>query len=224
MSLAARTPLIVVDRSIWSSYTSLRDKSRRLRMCEIGETARCPADFNVELVKLDKAVTARGGRLMLSGLGRHRDRSDEEHAKWKEGKRKHYAKPGGFSNHNAYRAFDAWVVEKQEDGTLKPIMFPHLPADENLDEFWRANEDAGDYFTPIIREADETATEHWHHDGFGEWSHVYDRLRSKYGGAGIDMCAMAMCLDVGIGGYGGGKGWRAAYNDRARNLQGQLIF
>ena len=194
MTIPARTELVYPDRSLWSSYTG-RKSGKPLRLVEMGESARAPVDFCAELLELDRAVRARGGALRITSLGRSFAHSDDAHKRYVLGHGP-YAKRGGYSIHNGHRSIDA---------DLQALCFP-VEADDQLDELWRAAEDAGGYFVPIIASPNEKQDEAWHFDGLGEWRHVYERL-------GPDQTAVACCLDVGIGGYG---------QDLARMLQANL--
>ena len=186
--------------TIRSCLRTTGSAQRPLPLHKIGETARAPADFCAALLALDKAVKARGGLLRVTSLGRTWKSSNDAYRRYVTGKGP-YAKRGGYSNHNAYRAIDIDIAS---------LCFP-VGDDKQLDVLWECTDEGG-FFTPIIADPDELKDESWHFDGFGaDWQHVYALLKTRKGG--IDQCAMAMCLDVGCGGYG---------DDLARSLQAQL--
>jgi hypothetical protein len=87
----------------------------------------------------------------------------------------------GRSMHNAGRAIDVH---------LGMLNFPGVPADKQLDRLWELAIPLG--WTPIIKSADEGASEAWHFDFFEDIKGVYDRL-------GYEQSALCGALLVGHG-------------------------
>jgi len=171
-----------------------------------------PADVRDALVALNEAVSLNSGDFRVTDC--RRDVSQQAAARqkyetWlaagKPAKGSSYYKKSsmkadfvskpGFSWHNAGRAIDV---------DLGNLLFQDVPADLQLDKLWVLAKKLG--WRPVIKAADERASEAWHFDFMGEWAPVYDRL-------GYKDAAMCACLDIGVAAYG---------RDRERLIQSQL--
>lgn len=194
--------LIPVDVTIASSY----DKSGKTggprsdltSLAKLGKAGVAHPEVAPALLALSDAVAAAGGDFRVTEC--HRDVNVQKNARakydnWvKAGK----PKPGtagwnaatmknafvalpGRSGHNAGRSIDVHL------GMLK---FPGVPADKQLDRLWELAIPLG--WKPIIKTADEGASEAWHFDYPGELSGVMARL-------GYEQWALCGALLVGHG-------------------------
>lgn len=139
------------------------------------------------LLALHNAVTAAGGDFRVTEL--HRDVAVQmatraKYDKWVAAGKPKPGTPGfdaktmksdfvalpGKSNHNGGRAIDFHV------GMLN---FPGVPANKQLDKMWEICIPLG--WKPIIKTADEGASESWHLDYWGEIAGVYARLGYEEG-------------------------------------------
>jgi hypothetical protein len=87
--------------------------------------------------------------------------------------------------HNAGRAIDVDL------GSLK---FPNTAADQQLDKLWEIAKPLG--WSPIIKTADERASEAWHFDFYGDIQGVLGRL-------GYEQAALCGAILVGHGDLSG---------------------
>lgn len=87
----------------------------------------------------------------------------------------------GRSGHNAGRSIDVHI---------QMLKFPGIPADKQLDKLWEIAIPLG--WKPIIKSADERASESWHFDYPGELTGVMSRL-------GYEQWALCGALLVGHG-------------------------
>ena len=209
MKLPARVQLVTVDRSILSSYDG-RTSRKPLHLSQLGDVAKCPADVAAALLKLKENVALAGGVLRITDLYRSHSASIFARAKYNrwlsDGQptgaaylpaihKNAFVSPPGFSWHNGGRAIDVG---------LEFLDFP-VPKDEQLDVLWEVADPIG--WLPIIEKADERASEAWHLEFRGPWTHVKKLLGYKVGA----MCAV---LDIG-----GGEGLYS--NPLARSIQAQ---
>ncbi len=196
-------PLVPVDLSILSSYDRKGKtggpRSDLTPLVRLGKAGIAVPEVAKALLNLHNAVTAAGGDFRVTEL--HRDVKVQQSARerydvWvRAGK----PKPGtpafnsktmkaafvalpGRSFHNAGRAIDVHL------GALK---FPGVPADKQLDRLWEIARAAG--WSPIIKSADEGASEAWHFDFYGELSGVLKRL-------GYEQTALCGAILVGHSG------------------------
>jgi len=194
--------LAPVDPTIASSY----DKSGKTGgprsgltgLARLGKAGVAHPEMVAALTALSSAVTAAGGDFRVTEC--HRDVNVQKAARqkydnWvKAGK----PKPGtanwngntmkaafvaapGRSGHNAGRSIDVH---------LDMLKFPGVPADKQLDRLWEIAIPLG--WKPIIKTADEGASEAWHFDYPGELSGVMNRL-------GYEQWALCGALLVGHG-------------------------
>ena len=194
--------LAPVDPTIASSY----DKSGKTGgprsgltgLARLGKAGVAHPEMAAALTALSNAVTAAGGDFRVTEC--HRDVNVQKAARqkydnWvKAGK----PKPGtanwngntmkaafvaapGRSGHNAGRSIDVH---------LDMLKFPGVPADKQLDRLWEIAIPLG--WKPIIKTADEGASEAWHFDYPGELSGVMNRL-------GYEQWALCGALLVGHG-------------------------
>ena len=179
-------PLVPVDPRILSSYARTGGTSgprdALTPLAKLGKAGIATPAAAAALLALHEAVTARGGDFRVTEL--HRDVGVQQAARtkydtWaKAGK----PKPGtaafnaatmkaafvalpGRSMHNGGRAIDIHL------GALK---FPGVPADKQLDVLWELARPLG--WAPIIKTADEGASEAWHFDFWGDLAGVLKRL------------------------------------------------
>lgn len=215
MSFAPRTKLVDVDKSILSSYgpggtdvSIPREKLKSLVSINVGKMA---PDAAHALFALHKAVTAVGGDFRVTDCFRSVDQQKaarQKYDNWVAAGKPAPGSPGwnaatmknafvavpGRSNHNAGRAIDVH---------LAALRFPGVAADKQLDKLWELAIPLG--WNPIIKSADERASEAWHFDFMGCWRPVQER-------AGYESAAVAAAADVGNGETD--AGWR--------RVQGQL--
>ena len=178
-------PLVPVDPSIVSSYDkSGKTGSPRATLTPLSKLKAGIAvpEVTRALLNLSNAVQAAGGDFRVTEL--HRDVAVQQmyrarYDNWvKAGKpsssssaynaktmKTAFVALPGRSFHNAGRAIDVHI------GALK---FPGVPADKQLDKLWEIAKPLG--WSPIIRSADEGASESWHFDYYGEVAGVLKRL------------------------------------------------
>jgi hypothetical protein len=196
-------PLVPVDSSILSSYDSKGGtggpRANLKPLSQLGKAGIATADMAVALKALSHAVHAAGGDFRVTEC--HRDVSVQMAARAKydawvaAGKPKpgtaafnsktmkaDYVATPGKSAHNAGRAIDVHI------GVLN---FPNTPANQQLDKLWAICKPLG--WSPIIKEANEGASEAWHFDFWGELSGVFTRM-------GYEQAALCGALLVGHAG------------------------
>lgn len=194
-------PLVSVDPSIASSYDKAGKtggpRANLTPLCKLGKAGIAVPEMARALLNLSNAVTAAGGDLRITEC--HRDVAVQKAARAKydawvaAGK----PKPGtaafndktmkaafvatpGRSGHNAGRSIDVHL------GALK---FP-VTTDKQLDRLWEIALPLG--WKPIIKTADEGASEAWHFDYWGELNGVFERL-------GYEQAALCGAILVGHG-------------------------
>lgn len=197
--------LVPVDARILSSYsragTTACPRSDLRPLTQLGKAGICTTDTASALLALHEAVQSAGGDFRVTEL--HRDVAVQTAARAKYDRWAAAGKPepgtAGFdaatmksafvaapgrSMHNAGRAIDINL------GTLK---FPGVTADRQLDKLWELAIPLG--WQPIIKTADERASEAWHFDFWGDLRGVLARL-------GYEQAAFAGALLVGHAGAG----------------------
>jgi hypothetical protein len=208
--MQARTKLVNVDAGILSSYgpggtdpSIPRDKLKSLVAINVGKMT---PDAAHALLALHKAVTSAGGDFRVTDCYRDVATQAASRAKYDAWVKAGKPKPGaagwnaatmknafvampGRSFHNAGRAIDVH---------LAALRFP-VPADQQLDKLWELAIPLG--WRPIIKEADERASEAWHFDFVGPWLPVQARV-------GYESAAVGAAQDVGNG--EADTGWRRA--------------
>ena len=194
--------LAPVDITIASSY----DKSGKTggprsgltSLAKLGKAGVAHPEVAPALLALSEAVAAAGGDFRVTEC--HRDVAVQKAARakydnWVQAGKPKPGAPGwnaatmknafvaapGRSGHNAGRSIDVHL------GMLK---FPGVPADKQLDKLWELAIPLG--WKPIIKSADEGASEAWHFDYPGELSGVMARL-------GYEQWALCGALLVGHG-------------------------
>jgi len=195
MTLPQRVKLVGVAPDIMSYYTG-RDGSRKpLRSLAGG---RATPDMAAALLQLHRDVLAAGGTLLITDCFRAPEEQAAARAKYERwlaaGKPKaasvnfdattmkaaFVARPGR-SGHNGGRSIDVAHLVAAPTVVHKSL---------KLDWLWERAEPLG--FKPIIKTADEGASEAWHFDFRGPWVHVYEHL-------GYEAGAMCSVLDIGEG-------------------------
>lgn len=193
--------LVPVDGSIASSYDKAgktgSPRASLTPLARLGKAGVAHPDMAQALLNLSNAVAAAGGDLRITEC--HRDVAVQKAARAKydawvaAGK----PKPGtpafnektmkaafvaapGRSGHNAGRSIDVHL------GALKFA----VPADQQLDRLWEIAIPLG--WSPIIKTADEGASEAWHLDFVGDLKGVKDRL-------GYEQWALCGAILVGHG-------------------------
>ena len=194
-------PLVSVDPSIASSYDKAGKtggpRANLTPLCKLGKAGIAVPEMARALLNLSNAVAAAGGDLRITEC--HRDVAVQKAARAKydawvaAGK----PKPGtsafndktmkaafvatpGRSGHNAGRSIDVHL------GALKFA----APMDQQLDRLWAVALPLG--WKPIIKTADEGASEAWHFDYWGELTGVFERL-------GYEQAALCGAILVGHG-------------------------
>ncbi len=203
--MPAPVALVPVDARILSSYARTggtsgpRDAMQPL--AKLGKAGVCTADTAAALLALHEAVTAAGGDFRVTEL--HRDVTVQQAARakyerWAGAGKPHpstaafnpstmkaaFVAPPGRSMHNAGRAIDV---------NLAALKFPGVPADKQLDKLWELARSCG--WLPIIKTADERASEAWHFDCWGDLRGIRNRLS-------YEQAAFAGALLVGHAGAG----------------------
>lgn len=197
--------LVPVDVRILSSYARTggtngpREVLRPL--AQLGKAGVCTADTAVALLALHEAVQAAGGDFRVTELHRDVGVQQTARAKYDRWVRAGKPKPGtsgfdastmkaayvatpGRSMHNAGRAIDV---------NLAALKFPGVAPDKQLDKLWELARACG--WSPVIRTADERASEAWHFDCWGDLRGIHARL-------GYEQAAFAGALFVGHAGTG----------------------
>jgi hypothetical protein len=198
----AVVPLVSVDPSIASSYDRAGKtggpRANLTALARLGKAGICTADTAAALLALSNAVAARGGDFRVTEL--HRDVAVQKAARAKYDRWVAAGKPkpgtAGFdaatmkaafvaapgrSGHNAGRSIDVH---------LGALAFPGVPADKQLDVLWECARPLG--WEPIIKSADESASEAWHFDFVGDLAGVKARL-------GYEQWALCGAILVGHG-------------------------
>lgn len=199
--MSAPVSLVPVHESILSSYGKSGTGGPRAGLtplAKLGKAGIAHPDMAAALHKLHLGVTAAGGDLRITEC--HRDIAVQKAARAKydawaaAGK----PKPGtpdfdaktmkaafvaapGRSGHNAGRSIDVHLAE---------LKFPSLPASQQLDKLWEICRPLG--WEPIIKTADEGASEAWHFDFVGDLAGVKARL-------GYEQWALCGAILVGHG-------------------------
>lgn len=200
------TSLVPVDGSIASSYQKSGGtggpRATLTPLARLGKAGIAHPEMAPALKALSDAVAARGGDLRITEC--HRDVAVQKAARQKydnwvaAGK----PKPGtpafdaqkmkaafvaapGRSGHNAGRSIDIHLAE---------LKFPGTPADQQLDVLWEIARPLG--WEPIIKSADEGASEAWHFDYWGELRGVKARL-------GYEQACLCGAILVGHGDLSG---------------------
>jgi D-alanyl-D-alanine dipeptidase len=196
-------PLVPVHASILSSYDAKGQtggpRANLRPLAQLGKAGIAASDTAAALLLLHEEVTAAGGDLRITEC--HRDVAVQVTARAKydrwvaAGKPKpgtagfdaktmkaDYVAVPGKSNHNAGRAIDVHL------GALK---FPNVPAGQQLDKLWSIAVPLG--WSPVLKAADEGASEAWHFDYWGELRGVFSRL-------GYEQAALCGALLVGHAG------------------------
>lgn len=198
--------LVPVDASIASSYQKAGGtggpRATLTPLAKLGKAGVAVPEMAAALKALSDAVAARGGDFRVTEC--HRDVAVQKAARakydtWvKVGK----PKPGtptfdagtmkaafvaqpGRSGHNAGRSIDVHLGE---------LKFPGVPADKQLDVLWEIAKPLG--WEPIIKSADESASEAWHFDYWGELAGVKARL-------GYEQACLCGAILVGHGDLSG---------------------
>lgn len=139
--------------------------------------AHCTPDTKQSLIKISKALEAKGGHLYLSDLFRSYEMQLQSHNDWKSGKKKAFSPPPGGSMHEAGRAFDLDL------DSLKI----------SLADFWEVA--AGFGVLPIIDKPKAGVSESWHFDCRGSHQKVYEYYQA---GKGKNMKAYTAMSASGI--------------------------
>jgi len=194
--------LVAVDGAIASSYNKSGGtggpRANLTALAKLGKAGIAVPEAAAALKALSDAVLKAGGDFRVTEM--HRDVAVQQAArakydawvdagkpstsseKWnaKTMKAAFVAAPGR-SCHNAGRAIDVH---------LGVLAFPGVPADKQLDKLWEIARPLG--WEPIIKQADEGASEAWHFDYWGELKGVKDRL-------GYEQAARVGAILVGHG-------------------------
>lgn len=213
--MSAPIPLVPVDPSLLSSYDRAGHTGGPRASCtplaSLGHAGIAAADMARALLALANAVAAAGGDFRVTEC--HRDIAVQRAARarydaWAaagkpkplvDGKsnplfvpsrmKAAYVATPGRSGHNAGRSIDVHL------GVLR---FPGIPADQWLDRLWALATPLG--WTPIIKSADESASEAWHFDYWGELTGVKQRL-------GYEQAALCGAI---LAGHGDLEGYAAS--------------
>ena len=195
MEIPTRTPLVKVPASIQSYY---KDKNgNRIPLHKLSGGKLVP-EASLALFGLHARVSELGGTLLVTDSYRSAEvqgKARKKYETWvaagkpsprtadydKKTMKGAFVSRPGRSNHNAGRAVDlAHMLAAPED----------VPRNEKLDWLWEAAIPLG--WRPIIKSPNESQSEAWHFDFWGELAHVRDRL--DYG-----QSAMVGVLDIGKG-------------------------
>jgi hypothetical protein len=194
--------LVPVAPSILSSYQRAGGtggpRATLTPLCKLGKAGIMHPEAAAALLALHEAVTARGGDFRVTEA--HRDLATQRlaRAKYDAWAKAGKPKPGsagydastmkaafvatpGRSGHNAGRSIDVHLSE---------LRFPGVPADKQLDVLWECALPLG--WKPIIKSADEGASEAWHFDYVGDLAGVMQRL-------GYEQWALCGAILVGHG-------------------------
>ena len=193
--------LVPVDLSIASSYQRSGGtggpRATLTPLAKLGKAGLAVPEMAVALKALSDAVAARGGDFRVTEC--HRDVGVQRAARakydaWVAAGKPKPGTPGfdaakmkpafvaspGRSGHNAARSIDVHLSE---------LKFP-VPANQQLDVLWECALPLG--WKPIIKSADEGASEAWHFDFPGELTGVMSRL-------GYEQWALCGAILVGHG-------------------------
>jgi len=200
--MTAAISLVPVDATIASSY----DKAGKTggprvdltSLCKLGKAGVAVPEMAFALKQLSDAVFKAGGDFRVTEC--HRDVAVQKAARQKYDNWVNAGKPApgslkwdaktmkaafvaapGRSGHNAGRSIDVHL------GMLK---FPGMPADKQLDKLWEIAKPLG--WEPIIKNADEGASEAWHFDFWGELAPLKERM-------GYEQAARTGAILVGHG-------------------------
>jgi len=199
-------PLVPVDGSIASSYNSAGQtggpRSGLRPLARLGKAGVATADTASALKSLSDAVLAAGGDFRVTEC--HRDVGVQKAARAKydawvaAGK----PKPGtaGFNDKTMKAAFVATPGRSMHnagraiDVDLGSIKFLNIATDKQLDRLWEIAKPIG--WSPVIKSADERASEAWHFDFYGDVAGVLSRL-------GYEQAALCGAILVGHGDLSG---------------------
>lgn len=155
---------------------------------EFGANAVCVDWAKPGLLAWKAEVEKRGGKLVANSLTRTCAQQNALRAKYvnwlnagKPSPAVAAASRPGKSGHQAGFSIDAQTVRA----------FPDAPADKQVDLLWETGKPHG--FTPIISAPDESKSERWHFDQFGDWGSVKDHI-------GYSNACLCGALDVGQAG------------------------
>jgi len=155
---------------------------------EFGKDAVCADDARGPFLAWKAAVESRGGKLVANSLTRtvaQQQPLRDRYVAWlnagKPSPAVAAANKPGRSNHQGGRAIDVSTVNA----------FPGQPANKQVDLLWETGKPLG--FTPIIAAPDETKSERWHFDFWGDWVGVLNHL-------GYETACLCSALDVGQAG------------------------
>ena len=194
--------LVPVDATIASSY----DKSGKTggprsglsSLARLGKAGVSHPEMAPALLALSNAVAAAGGDFRVTEC--HRDVAVQKNARAKYDNWVKAGKPSpGTANWNGTTMKAAFVAAPGRSGHnagrsidvhLDMLKFPGIPADKQLDRLWEIAIPLG--WKPIIKSADERASEAWHFDFPGELAGVMARL-------GYEQWALCGALLVGHG-------------------------
>lgn len=194
--------LVPVDASIASSYDKAGKTGGPRANCtplaKLGKAGIAHPEMAPALKALSDEVTKAGGDLRITEC--HRDiavqtAARQKYDNWAKAGKPKPGTPGfdaktmkaafvaqpGRSGHNAGRSIDVH---------LDALKFPGVAKDKQLDKLWEIAIPLG--WKPIIKTADEGASEAWHFDFPGELSGVMARL-------GYEQWALCGALMVGHG-------------------------
>lgn len=180
------TSLVSVDASIMSSYNKSGGtggpRPNLISLAKLGKAGIAHPEMAPALLALHKAIEAKGGDFRVTEC--HRDVGVQKAARakydrWVAAGKPKPGTPGfdsatmkaafvalpGRSGHNAGRSIDVHLAE---------LKFPGTPSDKQLDVLWDLARPLG--WEPIIRAAEEGASEAWHFDYWGELKGVKSRL------------------------------------------------
>ena len=194
--------LVQVDPTIASSYDKSGktggSRSGLTGLARLGKAGVAHPEMAAALLALSSAVASAGGDFRVTECHRDVNVQKSARAKYDNWVKAGKPKPGtanwngntmkaafvaapGRSGHNAGRSIDVH---------LDMLKFPGVPADKQLDRLWEIAIPLG--WKPIIKAADEGASEAWHFDYPGELSGVMARL-------GYEQWALCGALLVGHG-------------------------
>jgi hypothetical protein len=200
--MSAPIALVPVDASIASSYDRAGKtggpRANLTPLAKLGKAGVAVPEMALALKALSDGVGARGGDFRVTEC--HRDVAVQKAARAKYDRWVAAGKPApssatfdaktmkaafvatpGRSGHNAGRSIDVH---------LGALAFPGVPADKQLDRLWEIALPLG--WKPIIKQADEGASEAWHFDYWGELAGVFARL-------GYEQAALCGAILVGHG-------------------------
>lgn len=204
--MSAVVSLVPVDASIASSYQRAGGtggpRATLTPLARLGKAGIAVPEMAAALKTLSDAVTARGGDLRITEC--HRDVAVQQAARQKYDNWVRAGKPApGTPTFNAGTMKAAFVAQPGRSGhnagrsidvDLSSLKFPGVPADRQLDTLWDIAIPLG--WSPIIKAADERASEAWHFDFVGELRGVKDRL-------GYEQWALCGAILVGHGDLSG---------------------